>query len=186
VLTATYLSLTCCRLRAGVVWSPRLGGCEVRILPVAGWMLVVLASTFGGYIATQQFVGSRGVSHAPGRVVYLACCAIVPPDPEAILQSSYRPKSLTIDATGSNYIRNATGLEWDSAEAIAHGTFSPTLCSPACAGGRFGKSLVTARFARSGIRPEPLVLVKCTLAFSRCNSFGRDTRRQYPTNSVNQ
>jgi hypothetical protein len=119
---------------------------KLRMLPVAGWVLVVLASTLGGYLATQQFVGSRGVNPAPGRVVYFACCAIIPPNPETIRQSTHRPKSLTFDATGSHYIGNATWLEWNSIQAIAHGTFFINTCSPACAGGRFDKSPVTARF----------------------------------------
>ena len=122
------------------------GAVKLRMLPVAGWVLVVLASTLGGYLATQQFVGSRGVSPAPGHVVYFACCAIIPPDPEALLRSSYRPKFLTFDATGSHYIRDAIWLKWNSTEAIAHGTFFLNTCSPACAGGRFDKSPVTARF----------------------------------------
>jgi hypothetical protein len=122
------------------------GAVKLRMLSVAGWVLVVLVSSLGGYLATQQFVGSRGVSPAPGRVVYFACCAIIPPDPDTILQSSYRPKFFTFDATGSHYIKNATWLEWNSADAIAHGTFFINTCSPACAGGRFDKSPVTARF----------------------------------------
>jgi hypothetical protein len=64
------------------------------MLPAVGWVLVVLASALGGYLATQQFVGSHGVSppptrdvsSPPRRVVYFACFAIIPPDPEAIPQ----------------------------------------------------------------------------------------------------
>jgi hypothetical protein len=123
------------------------GAVKLRMLPAAGWVLVVLASALGGYLATQQFVGSRGVSSAPGRAVYFACCGIIPPDPEVIVQSSYRPKTLSFDATGSHYIANATWLEWNSTEAIAHGTVFVNSCSPACAGGKFDKSPVTAKFS---------------------------------------
>ena len=117
-----------------------------RKLLTAGWALVVLASALGAYLVAQQHFGSHSVSPAPKRVVYFACCGIIPLDPQTGLQSSYRPESLTLDATGSHYIKGVTWLEWNSTEAIARGTAFVNSCNPACVGGRVDKDPVTAKF----------------------------------------
>jgi hypothetical protein len=70
-----------------------------------------------------------------GLIVYVPCCGLGMQDQN--LAADYRPRTWSVDATGSHVLQNATWKVWNDTEAIGVGTAAINSCEPACAGGRY-------------------------------------------------